>query len=111
MRRVLQLLVLLPLFFSLAACGEASRFDAGAPLTAQELAALQAQLGERENERGNEQQNEETPPNGIVFWLPSGSVYHISATCHHINGKPNTLSGTVEQAQAAGKLRACSSCG
>ena len=111
MKKRASLALLLCLLVFLVSCGEASRFDAGTPLTAEELAALQAQLGERENERRNEQQNEETPPNGMVFWLPSGSVYHISATCHHISEKPNVLSGTVDEAQAAGKLRACSSCG
>lgn len=111
MKRAILFLLLFPLVASFISCGNKARFDAGNPLTAEELTALQAQLGEQENNQESNQENDKTPTSGMVFWLQNGSVYHVRSTCHHISEKPNVMSGTVEQAQAAGKSRACSSCG
>lgn len=42
----------------------------------------------------------------VVYWLPTGSVYHLYSDCQHINGK-TVKSGTISQ---SGKPRCCSTC-
>lgn len=114
MRGVSIVAALLLLALSLTACANVTRFDAGELLTADEVAELRARLEAQKSDDGGDDDSpsqEETPQNGIVFWLSSGSVYHLSKTCHHIREKEGVLEGTVNEALAAGKLRACSSCG
>lgn len=102
MRRVLLLLLVVLLLSSFVSCNRKS-FDAGEPLTAQELEALKSQLAEEEEI--------EEPFDGTVYWLSSGSVYHKKKSCYHIKDKENVQSGTEEDALAAGKKSACKSCG
>ena len=102
MRRGLLLLLAAVLLFMFVACAQKS-FDAGEPLTAEELEALKKELAEEEEA--------EEPFDGTVYWLKSGSVYHKRKTCYHIKGKENLQSGTEEDAVAAGKKSACKSCG
>ncbi len=104
MRRVLLLLLAALLLCSFASCNQKS-FNAGEPLTAEELEALKNQLAEEEEEE------EEEPFDGTVYWLSSGSVYHKKKSCYHIKDKENVQSGTEEDALAAGKKSACKSCG
>ena len=114
MRGVSIAAVLLLLALILAACGNSARFDAGELLTADEVAAQRAWLEAQKSDDGDGEDDpsqEETPQNGIVFWLSGGSVYHLSKSCHHVREKEGVLQGTVDEALAAGKLRACSSCG
>lgn len=48
----------------------------------------------------------------VVYWLKSGSVWHVEQDCWRIAGTTNKIySGTVEDAQEAGKDHVCSSCG
>jgi hypothetical protein len=48
----------------------------------------------------------------VVYWLKSGSVWHVENDCWRIAGTTNKIySGTVEDAQEAGKDHVCSSCG
>ncbi len=111
-RSIAVLFLLLTLF--LAACGNTARFDAGKLLTAEEVAAQRARLeAQNSDEKGGDDTlpEDETPHNGIVFWLSGGSVYHLSEACRYISEKEGVISGTVDEAHAAGKLRACSSCG
>ena len=46
-----------------------------------------------------------------VYWTKSGSVWHTSADCYHLRKSTEILSGTVTEAQEAGKLKLCSNCG
>ena len=102
MRKGLLLLLVAVLLFAFAACTQKS-FDAGKPLTAEELEELQKELAEEEEV--------EEPFDGTVYWLKSGSVYHKKKNCYHIKDKENLQSGTEEDAVAAGKKSACKSCG
>lgn len=114
MRGVSIVAVLLLLTLSLAACANAARFDAGELLTADEVAAQRDWLKAQKSDDGggeDDPSQEKTPSNGIVFWLSGGSVYHLSKACHHVSEKEGVLEGSVDEALAAGKLRACSSCG
>ena len=44
----------------------------------------------------------------IVYWTPSGSVYHLSSGCRTLARSRTVLSGTIEE---SGKPRACYVCG
>ncbi len=118
-RRLIVLLLAAWLMLALAACTAAEPFDAGTPLTPNEVAALQEQLENQQevkaDTQGEADRSESTdenniPQNGIVFWLDSGQVYHSSESCYHIAEKPSVRSGTVSEAEAAGKARVCSAC-
>ena len=111
-RSITGLFLLFALF--LPACSNTLQFDAGTPITPEEIATRQAQLQEEaKGDEGDEESAPElqTPDNGTVFWLKNGTVYHISQTCYHIKEKQGVLAGTVDEALAAGKSRVCSSCG
>ena len=110
----------------LTACATREPFDAGTPMSADDVAALREELlGKQEN--GNKEENNadtpkedntdtsvedntDTSQGATVYWLDNGSVYHTSASCYHIKEKPNVRSGAVADADAAGKTRLCSAC-
>lgn len=100
------LLVLALLFCT--GCAARDGFDGGEPLSAEELAALQAQLAAQEE--GAPEEGGEIPPDATVFWLDGGKVYHVVATCYHIAKKENVRQGTLAEALEAGKERPCSVC-
>ena len=47
---------------------------------------------------------------GIVYWTESGSVWHESAGCSHLKNSTKIVSGSVADAQKAGKSKACTRC-
>lgn len=47
---------------------------------------------------------------GGVFWVAGGSVWHVTDRCHSLARSREICSGTVEEAQAAGKTRPCKIC-
>ena len=44
-----------------------------------------------------------------VYWVKGGSVWHLSRDCYHLRNK-DVISGSVEEAQEAGKTKVCSNC-
>lgn len=52
----------------------------------------------------------ETSMKADVYWIESGEVWHIKRDCRYLKNK-TVVSGSVEDAVAAGKIRACSACG
>ena len=44
------------------------------------------------------------------YWAQKGGVWHSVANCGYLTRTSQIQSGTIEQAQRAGKTRACSSC-
>lgn len=46
---------------------------------------------------------------GIVYWTKNGTVWHTRKECGHIKNS-EVISGTVSEAEEAGKTRLCSSC-
>lgn len=61
-----------------------------------------------ENTNSANENNEEK--DGVVYWTESGSVWHESATCSHLKNSSKIVSGSVADAQKAGKSKACSRC-
>ena len=120
MKRIKSFVIIISLILLatlLTACAAKEPFDAGAPMSADDVAALREELlGKQENEKKEEntdqspEDNTDTLQGATVYWLESGSVYHTNVSCYHIKEKPNVRSGTVADAGAAGKTRLCSSC-
>lgn len=45
-----------------------------------------------------------------VYWTENGGVYHLFRDCSYIKSSAEVISGTVEEANDAGKSDACSRC-
>lgn len=60
------------------------------------------------------EENEETTKaeenEDVVYWIESGSVWHLKSNCRYIANKDNIISGSEEAAIAAGMKRVCSTC-
>lgn len=52
-----------------------------------------------------------TASEATVYWTPGGSVWHISRSCSALKNSSEVLSGTQDEALAAGKERVCKKCG
>lgn len=52
-----------------------------------------------------------SPDDGTVYWVKGGEVWHIKKTCQSLSRSKNILSGSVDDAVAAGKTRVCKKCG
>lgn len=59
---------------------------------------------EDDSEQGSEEES-------VVYWTEGGSVWHVSKECSSLKNSKNIISGSVEEAQNAGKERVCSRCG
>ena len=46
----------------------------------------------------------------VVFWTESGSVWHSFKDCGHLKNSKEILSGSVDDAIAAGKEKLCTTC-
>ena len=55
-------------------------------------------------------ETEESEEQDKVYWTESGGVWHLSKDCGHLKKSKNIISGTEEEAKAAGKSKVCSSC-
>lgn len=53
----------------------------------------------------------EEDEHSTVYWTEGGSVWHVSKECSSLKNSKNIISGSVEEAQNAGKERVCSRCG
>lgn len=51
----------------------------------------------------------ETEPD-TVYWVKSGSTWHTNRNCHSLKKSSEIISGSVEEAKAAGKERKCKVC-
>ncbi len=66
--------------------------------------------GALESESASEHESEgESSEIGVVYWTKSGTVWHTRKECGHIKNS-EVISGTVDEAEEAGKIRLCSSC-
>ena len=51
----------------------------------------------------------ETDPADTVYWLTTGSVYHLDPNCSYIAGKENVNETSLQEAEASGR-RLCKTC-
>ena len=131
MRRAV-LLLIASLLFLLPACAPADDFQGGRPITQDDLSAISEELftttqapndpavadtqaaeeSETKTLEGSETQDTvatEPDPNLVVYYLTTGSVYHLSPDCSHIAGKENVNQATVQEAEENGR-RLCKTC-
>ena len=94
-------------------------FDGGEPLDSAKMSEIRSevfgsneptiseeQLSETESETSKRVEEE----SGIVYWTSGGKVWHAFENCGHLKGSKEILSGSVDEAQKAGKEKLCSSC-
>ncbi len=97
--------------YALCAC-RADEEERVQPLDAEEAEALKQDIAARDEAESDVQGDaDDTYDVDVCYYLPSGGVWHADAACHHVAGKQNVVCGTVEEARAAGKFRACALCG
>ena len=94
------LLMVLIATLLLPSCAPA-RFDAGDPLSSEELEAISAELF-----------SEEAEPNGltVVYWVESGSTYHTTTNCRYLKNAANVRYSSLALAVKKGKSKPCSAC-
>lgn len=103
MRFPVLLLVLASLLF-LSACTVDDGFDAGHPITPEELESLAALYGSEDTEQ--------LPAEGdTVYWTEGGSVCHRDRDCRYLKKSQNIKSGSYTAACQNGKDALCSACG
>ncbi|MDM8271203.1 hypothetical protein [Thermophilibacter provencensis] len=50
------------------------------------------------------------PQTSVVYWTPSGEVYHSTRDCPSLKRSKTVKSGTLDEARKAGKVRPCKNC-
>lgn len=84
----------------------------GETVTPERLREISASLFTTAAEPGSESEPVATLDGvtGTVYWAAGGSVVHLDADCYHLAHASQILTGTVEEAIAAGKQILCVSC-
>ncbi len=111
----------------LTGCSEYSDFSrgfyAGETVTPEQIAAISAGLAASESaaseggmtdlktEAENYTADTDAYGNVIVYWTAGGSVWHIDRNCSALSNSAAVESGTIKEAEMAGKSRACKKCG
>ena len=131
MRRIALLLTVI-LLLILPSCAPSNDFRGGRPITKEDLEEISASLFTTTAEPNKAQTTEpqaletttfsdtdtvttpttepaESDNTDIVYWLTTGSVYHLDANCSHIVGKENVNQTSVQEAQDNGR-RLCKTC-
>ena len=94
------ILMVLTAALLLPSCAPA-RFDAGDPVTPEELEAISAEIF-----------TEEAEMNGltVVYWVESGSTYHKTTTCRYLKNAKDIRYSSLALAVKQGKSKPCSAC-
>ncbi len=107
----------LVLFLMFISCSSRESFDAGHPITPEELASIsEAVFATEKPDPADTAEPIETLPDadtypiGTVHWTESGSVYHTEPNCYHLKRADIVYHGGREAASKSGKARICSSC-
>ena len=123
MRRLALLLTVL-LLLILPSCDPSDGFKGGRPITKEDLESVSASLFTTTAEPEDEQtatppthettatadtDTETAPDTDTVYWLTTGSVYHLDPDCSHIAGKENVNETSVQEAKASGR-QLCKTC-
>lgn len=104
MRFPVLLLTLISLLF-LTACTVDDGFDAGRPITPEELESLANAF------HGEEETTIPISAADTVYWTEGGSVCHRDAECRYLKNSKEVKHGTYSAACKEGKDTLCSACG
>ena len=125
MRRLALLMTVLLLV--LPSCGTSDDFKGGRPISKEDLESVSASLFTTTAEPEDEQtatpptdettasdtdtdtEPVETDPTDTVYWLSTGSVYHLDPNCSYIAGKENVNETSLQEAEENGR-RLCKTC-
>lgn len=125
MRRLALLMTVLLLV--LPSCGTSDDFKGGRPISKEDLESVSASLFTTAAEPEDEQtatpptdettasdtdtdtEPAETDPTDTVYWLTTGSVYHLDPNCSYIAGKENVNETSLQEAEENGR-RLCKTC-
>ncbi len=113
MRKTLSIGLILSLLL-LPSCvtADTDSFDAGKPITKDELASISAELFTAANEPSDTADGNVNRDPNHVYWVKGGSVYHFDPNCQHIQNSDSVIEGTFRTAQwSYGIERPCSTCG
>lgn len=105
------LLLMMLLVFGTAGCAPKPQIEGTAPVSAEEIREMIRQARESalaaETEEAPETENSLDTP---VYWTEGGQVWHTDPSCASLKRAKSVRTGTVEEAQKAGKSRLCSYC-
>ena len=125
MRRLALLMTVLLLV--LPSCGTSDDFKGGRPISKEDLESVSASLftttAEPEDEptatpptdettasdTDTDTEPAETDLSDTVYWLSTGSVYHLDPNCSYIAGKENVNETSLQEAEENGR-RLCKTC-
>ena len=128
MRRLALLMTVLLLV--LPSCAPSNDFQGGRPITKEDLESISASLFTTaadpediqttepsdaavttvtDTDTTSDTEPSETGSADTVYWLTTGSVYHLDLNCSHIAGKENVNHTTIQEAEENGR-RLCKTC-
>ena len=107
---ILVFLILLPLLSTGCAGTEYTgpEFSGGETLTPEIMESIRDHIYASETEKYPVITDENGYP--VVYWVTGGSVWHYNPGCSSIRSSSGVISGTAEDAIAAGKDHPCSKC-
>lgn len=124
MRKILPFLaVTLLMWLPFTSCAPSDGFQAGRPITKDELASISAELfntarepepptadPEASAEAGDgTREDQNSNINQTVYWALDGKSYHADRRCHRLDGEFSVKESTRRTAEASG-LRPCKDC-
>jgi len=121
MRRILLAILTLTVLYTACGCSDRyikrDTFSQAVPLTPEMLEEISREIFEGTGTDAvtpDETDPIETLPpltdDSTVYWLSGGKVCHVSRDCRYVRDREDALTGTLSEAQAAGKSKVCSVC-
>ncbi len=123
MRRILLAILALTVLYTVCGCSDryikGDTFAQAVPLTPEMLEEISREIFEgtgtdaTTSDETNPIPAETLPPltdDSTVYWLSGGKVSHVSRDCRYIRDRDDALTGTLAEAQIAGKSKVCSVC-
>ena len=100
-RRLITSILLLTAVLLLPSCARAGDFDAGSPLSSEELGSVsEALFG-----------GTEASAPAVVYWTEDSEIYHLDPDCHYLRRAERVRYSSLPNALRHGKTTACASCG
>ena len=104
------LTLLLALLLSLCACAPNDGFNAGQPITKEELESLAASLLTEEGSSPESSPGYSDREPNTYYWTPNGKVHHPYRDCVHLKNAREVESGSLISARGNGRETPCSEC-
>ena len=109
MRKLFSILLIL-LLLPLPACNPADGFEAGRPISREELESISASLFAETGEPPDTAPVYTDREPNTYYWTKNGHVYHKYRDCPHLKHAKEIESGSLISAEAGGRNSPCSTC-